>query len=152
MDLELDHDNIRKEGNIMDHRKKTQVQNALHQERVNNLRGKLENQRNILRNAYNSAQPMQEDITQLHYKIVNAREFISDINDKYSRYWKENCISMMLNKLGYILKVAARKHEELENVDLPNSIQPNLPETVQRASSKSQRRGWCLLRSHRAQF
>ena len=63
-------------------------------------------------------------MTQLHYRIVNAREFISDIHDKYSRYWKESCINTMLNKLEYTLKIASSKLEELE--DLDDKIQSNL--------------------------
>ena len=42
VDLELDHDNIRKEGNIIEYEKKTEIPNTntLYQERVNNLRDK----------------------------------------------------------------------------------------------------------------
>ena len=47
VDLELDHDNIRKEGNIMDYERKTKVPSALHQKRVNNLKDKLEDHWNI---------------------------------------------------------------------------------------------------------
>ena len=86
VDLELDNDNIRKEGNIMDYERKTKVPSALHQKRVNNLKDKLEDHWNILRNTCNTAQPTQNSMTQLHYRTVNAREFISDIHDKHSRY------------------------------------------------------------------
>ena len=55
VDLELDHENIRKEGNIMDYERKTKVPSALHQKRVNNLRDKLEDHWNILRNTCNTA-------------------------------------------------------------------------------------------------
>ena len=57
VDLELDHDNIRKEGNIMDYERKTKVPSALHQKKVNNLKDKLEDHWNILRNTCNTAQP-----------------------------------------------------------------------------------------------
>ena len=101
----------------MDYETKTKVPSALHKKRVNNLRDKLENQGNILRNTCNTAQPMQEGMTQLHYRIVNAREFISEIHDKYPCCWKESCINMMLNKLEYTLKIATSKLEEWENLD-----------------------------------
>ena len=35
VDRELDHENIRKEGNIIDYERKTKVPSALHQKRVN---------------------------------------------------------------------------------------------------------------------
>ena len=124
MDLELDHDNIRKEGNIMDYERKTKVPSALHQKRVNNLKDKLEDHRNILRNTCNTAQPTQNSMTQLHYRTVNAREFISDIHNKYSHYWEERILNTMLNKLEYTLKIATSKLEELENLD--DKIQSNL--------------------------
>ena len=63
VDLELDHENIRKEGNIMDYERKTKVPSALHQKRVNNLRDKLEDHRNLLSNTCNTAQPTQNSIT-----------------------------------------------------------------------------------------
>ena len=40
-DLELDQENKREEGNIMDYERKTKVPSAFHQKRVNNLREKL---------------------------------------------------------------------------------------------------------------
>ena len=45
VDLELDHNNIRKEGNIITYEKKIGIpnDNTFYQERVNNLRDKLEN-------------------------------------------------------------------------------------------------------------
>ena len=97
MDLELDHDIIRKEGNIMDYERKTKVPSALHQKRVNNLRDKLEGHQNVLRNTCNTAQPTQKGMTQLHYRTVNARDFISDMHNKCSRYWEEKIINTMLN-------------------------------------------------------
>ena len=63
-------------------------------------------------------------MTQLHYRIVNARDFISDIHNKYSHYWEERIINTMLNKLEYTLKIATSKLEELE--DLDDKIQSNL--------------------------
>ena len=86
VNLELDHDNIRKEGNIMDYERKTKVPSALHKKRVNNLRDKLEDHQNILRNTCNTAQPTQNSMTQLHYRSVNVREFISHIHNKYTHY------------------------------------------------------------------
>ncbi len=114
MDLELDHDNIRKEGNIMGYEKKTKVPSTLYQKRVNNLRDKLEDHRNILRNTYNMAQPTQKGMTQLHYRTINARDFISEMHDKYTHYMEEKIINTMLNKLEYTLKIANSKIEELK--------------------------------------
>ena len=56
-------------------------------------------------------------MTQLHYRIVNARKFISDLHQKYSPYRKESCVSMTLNRLKGTLKLATSKLEELEIVD-----------------------------------
>ena len=70
------------------------------------------------------AQPMQKGMTQLHYRTVNARDFISDMHDKYSHYMEERIINTMLNKLEYTLKIATSKLEELE--DLDDKIQSNL--------------------------
>ena len=63
-------------------------------------------------------------MTQLHYRTVNARDFISDMHDKYSHYMEERIINTMLNKLEYTLKIATSKLEELE--DLDDKIQSNL--------------------------
>ena len=84
VDLELDHDNIRKEGNIIAYEKKTEIPNTntLYQERVNNLRDKLESCSITLRDTCKVVQPMQKGMTQLQYKTVNARDFISDMHDK----------------------------------------------------------------------
>ena len=123
-DLELDHENITKEGNIMDYERKNKVPSALHQKRVNNLRNKLEDHRNLLRDTCNTAQPTQNSITQLHYRTMSAREFISDIHNKYTHYWEEKIINTMLNKLEYPLKIATSKLEELENLD--DKIQSNM--------------------------
>ena len=63
-------------------------------------------------------------MTQLHYRMVNARDFISEMHDKYTHYMEEKIINTMLNKLEYILKIASSKLEELE--DLDDKIQSNL--------------------------
>ena len=63
-------------------------------------------------------------MTQLHYRTVNARDFISEMHDKYSHYMEERIINTMLNKLEYTLKIATSKLEELE--DLDDKIQSNL--------------------------
>ena len=101
----------------MDYEKKTKVPSALYQKRVNNLRDKLEDYRNILRNTCNTAQPTQKGMSQLHYRTVNARDFISDMHDKYSHYMEERIINTMLNKLEYTLKIPTNKLEELEDFD-----------------------------------
>ena len=111
VDLELDHENIRKEGNIMDYERKTKVPSALHKKRVNNLRDKLEDHRNLLRNTCNTAQPTQNSMNQLYYRKVNARELISDIHNKYSHYWEERILNTILNKLEYTLKITTNKLE-----------------------------------------
>ena len=115
VDLELDHDNIRKEGNIIEYEKKTEIPhtNTLYQERVNNLRDKLEDHRITLRNTCKVVQPTQKGMTQLHYRTVNARDFISEMHDKYSHYMDEKIINTMLNKLEYTLKIASSKLEKL---------------------------------------
>ena len=41
VDLELDHENIRKEGNIMDYERKTKVPSALHQKKVQQSKGQI---------------------------------------------------------------------------------------------------------------
>ena len=123
VDLELDHENIRKEGNIMEYEKKTQIQNTLHQNRVNNLWDKMEYQQRLLRNTYNIAQPTQEDITQLHYQIANARKLISDLHLKYTHYRKKDRVTIILNQLKDTLNSATSKLKELESVD--NKTQPN---------------------------
>ena len=67
VDLELDHDKIRKEGNIIDYEKKREVPNTntLYQERVNNLRDKLESCRITLRDICKVVQPTPKGISQL---------------------------------------------------------------------------------------
>ena len=55
VDLELDHENIRKEGNIMDYERKAKVPSALNQKRVSNLKDKLEDHQNLLRNTIDTA-------------------------------------------------------------------------------------------------
>ena len=63
-------------------------------------------------------------MTQLHYGTMNARDFISEMHDKYSHYMEEKIINTMLNKLEYTLKTATSKLEELK--DLDEKIQSNL--------------------------
>ena len=63
-------------------------------------------------------------MTQLHYITVNAKDFISEMHDKYSHYMEEKIINTMLNKLKYTFKIASSKLEELE--DLDDEIQSNL--------------------------
>ena len=84
----------------------------------------MENHWNLLRDTCNTSQPTQNSITQLHYRTVNAREFISDIHNKYTHYWEEKILNTMLNKLEYTLKIATSKLEELENLD--DKIQSNM--------------------------
>ena len=95
VDLELDYENIKKEGNIMDYERKAKVPSALHQKRVSNLRDKLEDHQNLLRNTCNTAQPTQDSITQLHDRIGNAKKFISDYHNKYPHYWEEKILDTM---------------------------------------------------------
>ena len=67
---------------------------------------------------------MQKGMTQLHYRTVNARNFISEMHDKYTHYTGNKIINTMLKKLEYALKIANRKLEELEDMD--DKIQSNL--------------------------
>ena len=101
----------------MEYERKTQIQNKLHQNRVNSIWNKLENQQKLLRNIYNTAQSTQEDITQIHNRIVNARKLISDLYQKYSHYLKESCVTTTLHKLKDTVKLATSKLEEYEVVD-----------------------------------
>ena len=57
VDLELDCENIQEEGNIMDYERKARVPSALHQKRVNNLKNKLEDHHNQVRDIIETAQP-----------------------------------------------------------------------------------------------
>ena len=50
----------------MGYEKKTKVPSTLYKKRVNNLRDKLEDHRNILRNTCKMAQSTQKGMTQLH--------------------------------------------------------------------------------------
>ena len=60
---------------------------------------------------------MQKGMTQLHYRTVNAKDFISEMHEKYFHYMEEKIINTMLNKLEYTLKIASSKLEELEDLD-----------------------------------
>ena len=104
--------------------KEKQVPSALHQIRANNLRDKLEDHQNLLRNTCNTAQPTQDNITQLHYRLGKVKKFISDYHNKYPHYWEEKILDTMLNKHEYTLKIATSKLEELENLD--DKIQSNM--------------------------
>ena len=132
VDLELDHNNIRKEGNIITYERKIGIPNddTLYQERVNNLRGKLENCRITLRNTCKMAQPTQRGLSQLQYRTVNARDFISDMHEKYSHYKKDKAINTMLEKLEYTMRMANRKIEEIEDID--DDMQARMSELFQR--------------------
>ena len=97
MDLELDHSNIGKEGNIINYEKEIGIPNddTLYQERVNNLKEKLENCRITLRNSCKMAPSKQRGLNQLQYRTVNARDFISDMHEKYSHYKKDKAVNTM---------------------------------------------------------
>ena len=123
VDLELDHENIRKEGNIINYERKAKVPSTLHQKRVSNLRDKFEDHQNLLRNTCNTAQPTQDSINQLYDRIGNAKKFISVYYNKYPHYWEEKILDTMLNKLEYTLKIATSKLKELQNLD--DKIQMN---------------------------
>ena len=88
--FELNHDNIRKEGNIIAYERKTEIPhtNTLFQEGVNNLRDKMESYRITLRNTGKVVQPTQKGIIQLQYRMVNTRDFVSDMHFKYTHYKK----------------------------------------------------------------
>ena len=54
---------------------------------------------------------------------MNARKLISDLDQKYSHYLKESCVTTTLHKLKDTVKLATSKLEELEVVD--NKTHPN---------------------------
>ena len=70
VDLELDHNDIRKEGNIIAYEMKAGIpsDNTLYQKRVN----KLESHRTTLRDTCKTVQPTQSGIRQLHYRTVTT--------------------------------------------------------------------------------
>ena len=74
VDLELDCENIKEEGNIMDYERKARVPSALHQKRVNNLKDKLEDHQNLLRDIIDTAQPTQDSINQQYGRIGNKKK------------------------------------------------------------------------------
>ena len=76
IDLELDCENI-KEGNIMDYERKARVPSTLLQKRVNNLKDKLEDHQNQVRDIIDTAQPTQDSLKQLYGRIGEAKKFIS---------------------------------------------------------------------------
>ena len=84
VDLELDHNDIRKEGNIIAYEIKAGIPSSptLYQKRVNNLKGKLEGHRTTLRDTCKKVHPSQSGIRQLHYRTVATRDFVSDMHDK----------------------------------------------------------------------
>ena len=51
------------------------------------------------------------------------KKLTSELHQKYSRYWKDICVNMMLNRLKSTLRLATRKLEELENVN--DETRPN---------------------------
>ena len=124
VDLELDCENIKEEGNIMDYERKARVPSALHQKRVNNLKDKLEYHQNQVRDIIDTAQPTQDSLKQLYGGIGEAKKFISIYNNKYPHYWEERVLDAMLTKLEYTVKIATNKFHELQ--DLGDKIQTNM--------------------------
>ena len=104
VDLELDCENIKNEGNIMDYERKAGVPSALHQKRVNNLKDKLEDHQNLLRDIIDTAQPTQDSMNQLYGRIGDAKKFISIYHNKYPHYWEERVLDAMLTKLEYTVE------------------------------------------------
>ena len=106
VNLELNHDNIRKEGNIIAYEMKTGTpsDDKLYHKRVNILKGKLESHRTTLRYTCKKVHPSQSGIRQLHYRTVATRDFVSDMHDKYAHYKNAKSICTMLKKLEYTMK------------------------------------------------
>ena len=86
VDLELDCENIQEEGNIMDYERKARVPSTLHQQRVNNLKNKLDDHQNQVRDIIETAQPTQDSLKQLYGGIGVAQKFISLYKRKYPHY------------------------------------------------------------------
>ena len=76
------------------------------------------------------AQPTQKVIGQLQYRTENARDFISDMHDKYSHYKKDKAINTMLKKLEYTMKLSKRNIKEIE--DMNDDIQARLSDLFRR--------------------
>ena len=83
VDLQLDLNNIRKEGNIITYEGKIGIpdNDTLYQERVKSLRDKLETCMITLKNTCTIAQPTQRGLSQLQYRTVNTRDFCSDMHE-----------------------------------------------------------------------
>ena len=116
VDLELDCENIKEEGNIMDYERKARVPSALHQKRVNNLKDKLEDHQNQIRDIIDTGQPTQDSLNQVYGRIGEAKKFISLYNNKYPHYWEERVLDTMLTKLEYTVKIATNKYHELQDL------------------------------------
>ena len=113
VDLELDCENIQEEGNIMDYERKARVPSALHQKRVNNLKNKLDDHQNQVRDIIETAQPTQDSLKQLYGGIGVAQKFISLYKRKYPHYWEEKALDAMLTRLEHTVKIATNKFHEL---------------------------------------
>ena len=137
VDLELDIDDIRKNRNIIVYEKKARApdDDTLSQDRVNNLKGKFESPRITLKDNCKMVQPTQSGIRQLRYRTVTTKDFISDMNDKYSRYTKDKTINTMLKKLEYTLMIATKRIEEMEENmvnNMDDDIEAKIPDSSKR--------------------
>ena len=83
----------------MDYEIKARVPSALHQKRVNNLKNKLDDHQNQVRDIIETAQPTQDSLKQLYGGIGVAKKFISLYNKKYPHYWEEKALDAILTRL-----------------------------------------------------
>ena len=108
----------------MDYERKARVPSALHQKRINNLKNKLDDHQNQVRDIIETAQPTQDSLKQLYGGIGVAQKFISLYKRKYPHYWEEKALDAMLTRLEYTVKIATNKFHELQ--DLGDKIQTNM--------------------------
>ena len=92
----------------MDYERKAGVPSTLHQKRVSNLKDKLEDHQNQVKDIIDTAQPTQDSLKQLCGGIGEAEKFISLYNKKYPHYWEEKVLDAMLTRLEYTVKIATQ--------------------------------------------
>ena len=66
----------------------------------------------------------------MQYRIVNARDFISDMHEKYAHYKSDKTINTMLKKLEYTMRIGNKKIEEIEAIN--EDMQARLSELFKR--------------------
>ena len=70
----------------MDFERKARAPSALHQQRVNNLKNKLDDHQNQVRDIIETVQPTQDSLKHLYGGIGVTQKFISLYKRKYPHY------------------------------------------------------------------